>query len=380
MASGDDWRQDLDAVASATGRYPAIYQMFRSIDGQGQVPGHDWTSQDPDSIRVRTQAWFGDIHQRGMVPYVEVQVRSESAFNDLLGGQLTGQFKGFVSTITEWLEGGPDRRMLITPFPESNNQKHPWGGDPVKYRKAYHMVRDAIREHAPPAQVRFIFGINGLADLDYEHNLNGYGAFYPGDAVVDIVGFAKLNRGEPRWRDYERTFAMHIEEMQKTVTVSKPILITQTGSIESGDSGETRSDWLKDMFTGLKSHPQVIGAVYFNRNKADGVDTSEVFDYRLVVNGNVDSTLKTMYPTWSDPALMEWIFDGRMDDWVENRKAATEAGFVDAVDSVFASDIAWLAGEGITRGCNPPVNDRFCPDDAVTRGQMAAFLHRALDG
>ncbi|MFP3915765.1 MAG: S8 family serine peptidase, partial [Actinomycetota bacterium] len=30
---------------------------------------------------------------------------------------------------------------------------------------------------------------------------------------------------------------------------------------------------------------------------------------------------------------------------------------------VFHDDIAWLAGAGITRGCNPPVNDRFCPDD-----------------
>ncbi len=37
-----------------------------------------------------------------------------------------------------------------------------------------------------------------------------------------------------------------------------------------------------------------------------------------------------------------------------------------------------MAEEGITRGCNPPVNDRYCPDARVTRGQMAAFLVRAL--
>ena len=36
-----------------------------------------------------------------------------------------------------------------------------------------------------------------------------------------------------------------------------------------------------------------------------------------------------------------------------------------------------LAQAGITRGCNPPTNDRFCPTDFVTRGQMAAFLRRA---
>ena len=34
----------------------------------------------------------------------------------------------------------------------------------------------------------------------------------------------------------------------------------------------------------------------------------------------------------------------------------------------------------MTKGCNPPVNDMFCPDAYVTRGAMAAFLHRALGG
>lgn len=44
---------------------------------------------------------------------------------------------------------------------------------------------------------------------------------------------------------------------------------------------------------------------------------------------------------------------------------------------VFFDDIAWLAAEGITKGCNPPAGDMFCPDDTVTRGQMVAFLHRS---
>ncbi|HEY7564393.1 MAG TPA: S-layer homology domain-containing protein [Acidimicrobiia bacterium] len=41
----------------------------------------------------------------------------------------------------------------------------------------------------------------------------------------------------------------------------------------------------------------------------------------------------------------------------------------------FEADIVWLAENGITLGCG---NDRFCPDLAVTRGQMASFLVRAL--
>lgn len=55
-----------------------------------------------------------------------------------------------------------------------------------------------------------------------------------------------------------------------------------------------------------------------------------------------------------------------------------ENPFHDDDGSIFEEDIEWLAAMGITRGCNPPVNDMFCPDQPVTRGQMAAFFVRAL--
>jgi hypothetical protein len=52
--------------------------------------------------------------------------------------------------------------------------------------------------------------------------------------------------------------------------------------------------------------------------------------------------------------------------------------FIDDDHSVFETDIEWMAATGITKGCNPPTNNRFCPDSVVTRAQMAAFLVRAL--
>lgn len=53
--------------------------------------------------------------------------------------------------------------------------------------------------------------------------------------------------------------------------------------------------------------------------------------------------------------------------------------FTDDDDSVFEADIEWMASTGITFGCNPPANDNYCPDKSVTRGQMAAFMHRLAD-
>ncbi|HLE58182.1 MAG TPA: S-layer homology domain-containing protein [Candidatus Limnocylindria bacterium] len=49
--------------------------------------------------------------------------------------------------------------------------------------------------------------------------------------------------------------------------------------------------------------------------------------------------------------------------------------FTDIAASQFKFDIEWLWREGITTGCT---STTFCPDAPVTRGQMAAFLVRAL--
>lgn len=53
--------------------------------------------------------------------------------------------------------------------------------------------------------------------------------------------------------------------------------------------------------------------------------------------------------------------------------------FIDDDNSPHETNIEWIAKAGITLGCNPPANDRYCPDDSITRGQMATFLVRALD-
>jgi hypothetical protein len=63
---------------------------------------------------------------------------------------------------------------------------------------------------------------------------------------------------------------------------------------------------------------------------------------------------------------------------IHDALARTAGAFTDTPGHTFYNDILWMAGMNITRGCNPPVNDLFCPNDPVTRGQMAAFIARAL--
>lgn len=52
--------------------------------------------------------------------------------------------------------------------------------------------------------------------------------------------------------------------------------------------------------------------------------------------------------------------------------------FRDDEGSKHERDIEKIYAEGITKGCNPPANDRYCPKDDVSRGAMAAFIRRTL--
>jgi hypothetical protein len=57
--------------------------------------------------------------------------------------------------------------------------------------------------------------------------------------------------------------------------------------------------------------------------------------------------------------------------------SSTDA-FVDDSSSLFEGNINAIAAVGVTKGCNPPANDRFCPDRTVPREEMASFMVRAL--
>ena len=49
-------------------------------------------------------------------------------------------------------------------------------------------------------------------------------------------------------------------------------------------------------------------------------------------------------------------------------------GFTDVLaSSPFCPDVTWITSYGITKGCGA---SQFCPNENVTRLQMAAFMHR----
>ena len=59
---------------------------------------------------------------------------------------------------------------------------------------------------------------------------------------------------------------------------------------------------------------------------------------------------------------------------------AAQAGgtFTDDDGNIHEADIEYIAALGVTFGCNPPANDKFCSDRSVSREEMASFMVRAL--
>jgi len=79
------------------------------------------------------------------------------------------------------------------------------------------------------------------------------------------------------------------------------------------------------------------------------------------------------------------VFVGRADSTVDSPPDASatrtpkhNGTFVDDDGNIHEENIEAIAAKGITLGCDPPHNSRYCPDDSVTRGAMAAFIARAL--
>ena len=136
------------------------------------------------------------------------------------------------------------------------------------------------------------------------------------------------------------------------------------GAIEPGDtirvemSGFESFEWV---FLRLYSHPAELG--WFQAN-GDGDLTAEVTvpldtltgDHKIVASGEFGSLVWAGFVVTADPLAFDDV-------------PATH---------LFRGDIDWLSANRITRGCNPPANTLFCPNDSVTRGQMAAFLERGL--
>ena len=111
-------------------------------------------------------------------------------------------------------------------------------------------------------------------------------------------------------------------------------------------------------------------------------DDGSVFESDIDRLATADVTRGCNPPTNDEYCPADHVTRGQMAAFLVRAMGYTDDGggdhFTDDDGSVFEADIDRLATAGVTVGCNPPANDRFCPDALVLRDQMASFLARAL--
>jgi hypothetical protein len=183
----------------------------------------------------------------------------------------------------------------------------------------------------------------------------------------------------------------------------KPIFIAEIGTVaEGGPSGVLLSDksaWLSNTLTNLGAYPGLRGWVYFNRTEAASTlpNCQPYADYRVhqdkygfSYNGFKDVVTKAPYDHWgvASPQINNIMFAPHDSTFEDVLTASAFSG----LNSVWYADwVNRLFNAHITSGCRTDtiplpgdVQDMtfqyYCPEDSVTRAQMAVFLERGIHG
>jgi len=193
--------------------------------------------------------------------------------------------------------------------------------------------------------------------------------YYPGADVVDLVGFSAYNWGSGQtgfqWTAAPATLCGPLNEARGFAR-EKPFLVAQTASATSGGD---RGAWIASMFEFLTDDPNAVGFLYFDIDKER--------DWAIYENGALPTEwqqgMQSAQTSYQFP-LENWFAPGPL--VVDSVNEVYPGCIGDIEKSQFQFEIRWLLSSEITVGCG---NSLFCPTRAVTRGQMASFLARALN-
>jgi hypothetical protein len=199
--------------------------------------------------------------------------------------------------------------------------------------------------------------------------------WYPGDDVVDYIASdaynwdnCKGNDTDP-WQPLEDV--IDAQRVWGQAHPDKGLVLAEWASTElADDGGAAKAAWI-DEAAALFKKPgweQFVALTWFHFDDPSYPDCY----WKTDTSGPALDAFVAMAadPFYGGPGGMPTP---------EPEPDLGEDGFVDVQPTdTFYADITWLADTGITKGCNPPLNDRFCPDGNVTRAQMAAFLVRAM--
>ena len=348
----------------------------------------------------------------GYVPFVNLAAGSAGtprSAQEIANGAIDGAIRNWAQTFKAWSQGG-DKRAFIAPLQEMNGFWVSYHGDPQNYIRAYVRIRQIfLDEGVSPSSVSWVFAPNGWHD---PYTGYPFEAYYPGDSVVDVVGFSSFNHGNcwtfTHSQPYEELYKPYMDRMA-AMAPGKPIFIAEIGA---APNGLDRDAWINDTLSKIGAYPGLRAILYFNRSEiADNyilandllcpvvdfsLDASDIDENRhneTFEEGKAAfrfQVTKPPYGYWApDSAEMMNIAFSRPSATFEDVWPAS-AFSGKSTTPYYQPWVERLVSAGITAGCSSQVIDfngvsdftfrYYCPEDSVTRAQMAVFLERGIHG
>jgi hypothetical protein len=207
--------------------------------------------------------------------------------NQIASGQCDPAIMKMADLYFQWVSLGGGRRAMIAPLQEMNGDWTSYGKDPNTSRQFIDAYRHILGIFADKGitrdQVWWVFAPNGYNDPVKPERAFEY--YYPGDDVVDIVGFSSYNYGfcpdippdYRRWESYPEIFEPYIARMQ-VMAPTKPIIIAETSTTAYYHDGEgtpvidydQMNQWLTDNYNYIADRAGVVGVYYFSFPEFDG--------------------------------------------------------------------------------------------------------------
>ena len=353
--SSRNYKTTLDDYNDASAGWDT-YILGYPIDETGT--DRDWLSTGPSAPTGWVPNQLDYVWQRGATPYVNVTVNDLGRLNS---GAFDRRVTSMLNTFKAYTDAGGGRRLILDILPNSNDRYENWGDNPGGFKAAYAAIATEARQILGD-NVRIAFTqksamrSNRYSTID--HGIGGYKLWWPGADLVDLAGIYSYS--DSGIRVYEDA----IDELADATGAGTPLFISLAGRSSTPDEA-AQMDFISDLVDLTRSHPQMMGvqwhdSLYQGRDMRTSTDSGVDIGYAAAVNGGQTGGI-------------DWLFSPAATDWEATWRSVDP--FTDTNGSVFAASIRWLAASGITRGCG---NEKFCPDSKVTRGQMAAFLTRAL--
>jgi hypothetical protein len=219
---------------------------------------------------------------QGTVPFVNLAVGTAGlgprSAHDVASGIIDDAIRQWASVFSQWTQDGR-KRAYIAPLQEMNANWVSYGLDPENYKLAFRRIQQIFAEEGvPEGSVVWVFAPNGWSEPGQE-----FEKYYPGDDVVDVVGFSAFNFGAcvaagEGWDTYEEAIEPYMDRME-ALAPEKPIFLAQTGTVEQGGDKGT---WLVDTFEHLGQVKNFRGLIYFNVSKEEaGAPSCNPVDWRV---------------------------------------------------------------------------------------------------